>query len=175
MFRLAVVVSLTLFVGGCSGVAEPTFSSGLVLCEGVVTIGGSPAADVEVVFTPASLAGDSSKAIAADKTDTELRSGFATTGPDGRFSLISPPGGVVKDFEKYTGALPGPYVVSFHKFVMQDGSTYTAEMAKTKPPQAAGARDIIPQQYSRPQTSPAKVTVATDGATNLEFKLPAAK
>ncbi len=80
MLRFAFVVSLTLVFGGCSGVAEPTYSAELVPCEGVVMIGDTPAADVEVVFTPASLAGDASKAIAADKTDKDVRAGFATTG-----------------------------------------------------------------------------------------------
>lgn len=175
MFRFAVAISfLALFVG-CSGVSEPVYSSELVPCEGVVLIGGSPAADVEVVFTPASLAGDSSKAIAADKTDKDIRAGFATSGADGRFSVLSPPGGQVKDLEKFTGVLPGPYVVSFHKFAMPDGSTFTAEMAKTTAPQAAGARDVVAPQFSRPQSSPVKVTVTTEGATNLEFKVPATK
>jgi hypothetical protein len=171
MLRTFAMISFALTLCGCSGVSEPTYSPDLVPGEGVVLIGDSPAADVEVVFTPLNAIGIKSTGI----TIADARSGYANTDAEGRFTLLCPPGGQVVEMKNYTGILPGEYVVSFHKFVMPDGSAFTAEMAKEKGPQASGARDIVPPQFGNPQTSPVKAKIGLDGATNLEFKIPAAK
>lgn len=166
MMRSISIVSFAILLCGCTGVAEPTYSPDLVPAEGVVFIGDSPAADVEVVFSPA---------IATGKPEREARTAYGSTGADGRFSLICPPGGQATDLSAFKGALPGDYVVTFHKFVMPDGQPFTAEMAKERGPQASGARDIVPPEFANPQTSPLKAKIGLDGATNLEFKIPAAK
>lgn len=166
MLRSVATISFALILCGCSGGGEPTYSPDLVPCEGVVLIGDATAADVEIVFNPVSTTG---------KSEREVRMAFATTGADGRFSLVCPPGGQFKDLNGFKGILPGEYVVTFHKFVMPDGQPFTPEMAKDRGPQASGARDIVPPQFGSPQTSPLKAKIGLDGATDLEFKLPAAK
>lgn len=160
------VVGLSLaVVTGCGKVPEPTYSSELVPAEGLVLFGSEPAADVDVVFTPeASNAAGSESHPAMGKTDSS-----------GRFTMLSPPGGEVKEIEKYTGVMPGDYVVTFHKFVMPDGSAFTAEMAKTSGPMAMGAKDIIPVQFTNPVTSPLKAKIPSGGNLTLEYKLPEIK
>lgn len=160
-WAMSISVAILSFAG-CGKVPEPTFSSELVPAEGVVRFGTEPAAGVEIVFTPE----------ASNVGASERHPASATTDGTGRFSMTTPPGGTVKDLAAYTGVMPGDYAVTFHKFVMPDGSPFTEEMAKTAGPMASGARDLVPPQFTNPATTPVKAKIITGGNMDLEFKLP---
>lgn len=152
-------------IAGCGKVAEPTFSSELVPAEGTVRFGAEPAADVEIVFTPEVVKGET----------TERHPAMGKTDASGGFSMTTPPGGSAKELENYKGVMPGDYVVTFHKFALPDGTPFTEEMAKTSGPMAVGARDIIPVQFTSPATSPIKAKIVGGGNMDLEFELPELK
>jgi hypothetical protein len=130
-----------LMAAGCSKKAE---LPALTAVSGTVTMGGKPVSGVSVLFLPgAGTPGDG---------------GYGTTGADGRYTLQHRSG--------EHGVQPGTYAVIFSKFAMPDGTPVAADIQ----PESVGARQVIPQRYTNPDTS-GMIANVTDATGTFDFEL----
>jgi hypothetical protein len=157
--RLASVLLCGLPLIGC-GKAESPFLNNLVNVSGIVYMDDQPVEGVQVTLIPT-------------VKNTGGRTAYGLTDASGRFSVASPEGGTVAEMERFRGALPGDYVVTFNRFVLPDGSVYDPINAK-EGPQVVGAEERMNPQYTDATRSPVKVTIDQAGNASLEFKLPGA-
>lgn len=156
-----VVVCLVASLLGCGAdtVEEPTFQDDLVPVSGVVTLDGEPAENVAVVYTPTQGASASGGYAA-----------YGTTGPDGKYSLVTTPGGSVAELQEFSGALPGAYDISFSRMLMPDGTAWTPGDSD-EGPMASGARESLPLRLTNANTSGFKQTVPEGGGSDFNFDL----
>jgi len=146
--RLLLVIAL--WMVGCGGPEVP-FLKDLVPATGRVTLDGKPLSGATVTFSP----------------DIAVEGGrFATgvTDANGVYELAVMVSGITPEQSK--GALPGEYVVSISRVEMPDvppapegseeAGAFSEEMGK----------QLVPSQYTDPQTSKLKATVAAPKAEN---------
>lgn len=137
---LGLSLAVLLAAPGCGGSVK------LTPVEGVVTINGTPAANVLVTFTPVNAA-------------PPVVTAFGTSGPDGRFTLTSSTG--------QPGALAGP-----HKVTVVDKNLETeddAGLGKRK-----GPANRFPPIYLSPVTTPLELVVEA-GKKEYEVKVLTAR
>lgn len=134
------LTSLSMF--GC-GDATPDYAADLVAVAGYVEMDGKPVEGAVVTFLA---------------NTGPSRSTSATTGPDGGYTLATPPAG--------DGVLPGDYSVVISKFTLPDGSPVPPET----PPMDVGAIEQLPEKYSSFAEPTLTAEVGTDGA-HVDFKL----
>ena len=118
----------------------------LVPVSGTVTLDGKPLSGAMVTFLPVGA--------------TQGRSCYGVTGADGRYEIM--------ENEKNKGAPIGEFSVLVNKWVMADGSDFRSDTQQS--PMEAGARELLPPQYSMEGSSTLKATVAAGGST-VDFKL----
>jgi len=123
-----VLVAVLPFFGGCSGIPS------LVAVEGVVTIGGNPAANLLIQFTPKNWT-----------TDSPIISSHAVSDANGRFVLMS------------TTNKPGA-ILGTHKVTVVDNALGTEdEPGDSKPKNRP--RNRIPLIYNSTTTTPIELAV----------------
>ncbi|MCZ2341595.1 MAG: transthyretin-like family protein [Bacteroidales bacterium] len=127
------VLLLALSVVSCGGPARvevfPT--------EGKLLLHGKPVGNVTVFFIP------------VDNTNPDAVRAYATTKPDGSFSLTT--------FDAYDGAPAGEYIVT----LLYEPLTSALTRAKSKPV-------VIDKKFANPATSPLRATVAKSPKNVLE-------
>lgn len=128
---------VTMLLTGCgSDVAE--FKGTLIPVKGKVTINDTPEEGVSVAFIP-------------DKNSQTAGTGaYGITDNTGAF--------VLKHRTDKEGIEAGNYKVTFSKYTMPDGTAYSGDTN----PEAAGASQSIPRQYSSAEKTLSNVTVSTD-------------
>ena len=153
---LMLVMVITLGIVGCGGSgAEPAFLKDLVPATGTVTLDGKPLSGATVIFSP-------------DISVEGARSATAITDESGAYELITSVPGTSR--EKSKGALPGQYLVSLSLIAMPDGAPFPDDIIDENDAIARGAKQLVPEKYTDPQTSTLKATVASPKAEN-DFKL----
>ena len=142
---LAIGAVLLSFAVGCDRGRDASLPD-LVPVSGTVTLDDKPLAGAMVTFVPVGT--------------TRGRSCYGVTGADGRYELM--------ENEKNKGAPVGEFSVLVNKWVMADGSDFHSDTQQS--PMEAGARELLPPQYSMEGSSTLKATVAAGGST-VDFKL----
>jgi hypothetical protein len=142
---LVVVAALLVFAVGCGGGRDSSLPD-LVPVSGTVTLDGKPLAGAIVTFLPVGA--------------TKGRSCYGVTGADGRYELM--------ENEKSKGAPVGEFSVLVNKWVMPDGSDFPKD--STQSAMDAGARELLPPQYSLDGSSTLKATVPAGGGT-VDFQV----
>ena len=116
-----------------------------VKVTGIVTCDGEPVAGATISFTP--------------KTEGQGHPSFGTTDAKGRYQLSTLQGAVD------AGTTPGDYLVSIRK----------VEVDPNAPPPAPGytpkTRSLIPERYSRTNTSELTATVENKRSNEINFEL----
>jgi len=148
LFGMLVVVA----VAGCGSSNPSTYP-----VTGTVTHDGKPLAGANVGFSA---------------TDENTRGAIGVTDSEGKYSLTT--------FEQGDGAMAGTFKVTISKF---DGPATTVQLADPSAdiggempadykPEAARAaapsKNLVPQKYLRPQTTPLSFTVET-GANSFDI------
>ena len=147
MRTAGVFLTLLVLTGlvGCGGSVQE-FDGTLVPVKGKVTINDAPAEGVSVAFLP-------------DKsTGTPGTGAYAVTDASGSYTL--------KHRTGEEGVEAGNYKVIFSKYEMPDGSAIPADTN----PEAAGAKESIPPQYSTVERTISIVTVKPEGS-DFDFDL----
>jgi len=135
--RMVVFLSLGVLLVLCPacGKQKPKDRPETVPVTGVVTYKGQPVEGARLAFM----------------ADTQgVQGGVALSGPDGRFTAMT--------FEQGDGLMPGSFTVTAVKMV--GGELTEASDAPPSP-----VKNVLPEKYSRRETSPLKVEVKK-GATN---------
>lgn len=153
-FAMCVLAGAVMAVAGCGGVRRYQI-------EGIVTLDGKPEKDAAITFIPA--AGG--------------RPGLASTDADGRF--------VIREAGMVEGLVSGRYQVVVFKAIMSSVQTVRGPAPGPHPEDQPvplidipiGSqkieRYIVPERYSRPDTSGLEVTV-TGPAKDVVFSLTTA-
>lgn len=153
LFGIGVVLVCALLVLGVSGCGGGRSSDqpALVPVSGTVTLDGSPAAGVGVMFFPTG--------------QTRGNPCYGNTDESGRYELLA--GG-----PDQKGAPVGEYKVTCSKYVMPDGTPFTSDGSQS--PEMAGAKEALPPKYSQQDTTELKATVPEGGGT-INFDLTSGK
>lgn len=149
-------ISLGIIAGGCGGGRRGDIPP-TVPVAGVVTLDGRPVDGAMVVFVP-----------------VDHRYGaYALTDSRGRFELQSSP--------EVKGAVPGKFRVQVTKVVAAQGGGQFMVQEDVEHALAAGgtvasspqgdAKNVLPEKYSKPDTSGIEVTVPKEGLKDYEIKL----
>jgi len=85
-----------------------------------------------------------------------VQGGVALSGSDGKFTAMT--------FEQGDGLMPGSFTVTVVKMV--GGELTEASDAPPSP-----VKNVLPEKYSRRETSPLKIEVKKGGANNFTFEL----
>jgi len=147
---LVLTVAALLWIVGCGSKGDLGFLSGAVPATGRVTVGGKPLPDATVTFIPVPQSGG--------------RTATAVTDESGAYEMSTMASGVSPDESK--GVLPGGYTVVISRVAMPDGSPPPADIIDENDAIAKGMKQYVPAQYTNPETSPLKVTVASPKAEN---------
>ncbi|HBN74767.1 hydroxyisourate hydrolase [Rubinisphaera italica] len=148
---------------GCGGTSsKPDYLSELTKLQGTVTVDGSPAAGVDVTFTP------------TEGSTKITRIAMGRTDENGVYTLYSPPGGAGVEMSDYPGVLPGVYKVTFSRFMLQDGTFWNSRTA-TEGPMNVGAEETVPAALVSPMTTPHEATVEFDDSQVYDFELTTKK
>jgi len=129
---------------GSKGLPGP----GTEAVSGSVKFQGSPLADAVVIFHP---------------NTKEGRSAVGKTTAAGTFQLMT-----VKTDD---GAMPGEYRVTVSKTVDEGATTTTAQFDMAAPAKPAKYKSVIPQKYSKPETSGLTATVKKGGPNKADLVL----
>lgn len=160
-----VVAVMILTSMGCGSDAAPTYISELVPVTGVVKVNGVPTAGIDVAFVPDQRLG----------VKSESRGGNATavTDAEGRYTLVTPPGGgvSVEDAEQLKGAVPGKYAATFHLWVLPDGTPWALKGNAAMGPALMGAVEKLPPQLGNPLASLNVVDVKPGADNVFDFDL----
>jgi hypothetical protein len=151
-----VVAILSIFGAGCGSKSKP------VKVEGVVKIDGSPASGITVKF------------VNQDKGGRDAN-GF--TDDDGTFRLTT--------FNTYDGAIPGSYKVVLTKSLpvgespaisdpdpgrrAQSMTKAMQDFAKTQGPKQSTPKSIVPDIYTKADTTPLKYEIPVNGKIEIEI------
>lgn len=141
--RLGLVVLLGIAILVCPGCGKQKRKDRpeTVPVTGVVTYKGQPVDGARLAFM-------------ADSQ--EVQGGVALAGPDGKFSAMT--------FEPGDGLMPGSFTVTVVKMV--GGELTEASDAPPTP-----VKNVLPDKYSRRETSPLKVEVKKGEANNFTLDL----
>jgi len=146
MKRLFLLTAVVCFLG-CQSASVP----GLVRCEGVVTLDGTPADGVTVMLIP---------------RDSETqRNAIAVTDGAGKFRMTT--------LKENDGAMPGTYSVTVTKYeksgevvTLPEKSPETGQPLTFEP-----SVNRLPAAYENPTTSPLEMTVPQGGIKTANFEL----
>lgn len=138
-----IVLAVVLPAGGCGSDGPPVYG-----VSGIVTIGGSPAQNIQVTFMPT----DASHPIASGKVDAS-----------GRYTLTS-------GAKNRAGAVAGSYKVVLTQLDVASQAELDARYS------ASGRADPIPvasfpKEYQSVDTTPAEVDVAAK-ANTIDINIP---
>lgn len=152
---------------GCGSYGTPDFLGKLTPVEGIVKVNGKPMQGVQVTFVPY-------QGIRGNKADQSVRLATAVTDDNGKYSLMTPPGGAMQKSKPdlYAGILPGKYAATFSCWVLPDGKPWVAMGEKMdRGPVAMGAVEKLPAQLGNPLTTPHVVDIRESGNFSLDFNL----
>lgn len=116
--------------------------------SGTVKFKGSPLADAVVTFHP---------------NTKEGRSAVGKTTSAGSFQLTT--------IKTDDGAMPGEYRVTVSKMVDEGAPNTAAPFDMAAPAQPAKYKSVIPQKYSKPETSELTATVKKGGPNKADLVL----
>ena len=154
---VCVFLYLSLFlVTGCSKTGQ---LSGLVPAKGVVLYKNAPVEGATLTFFAESAVSDAG-------SSSEQRPATAVTDASGHFSLMT--------LQPDDGVFPGQYTVVITKNIPE--RVYTNEEMQAffrqgKPTPIPASKNELPEQYSKPTTSPLKVDLDKKGNKALKFEL----
>ncbi len=157
--RLSVLVVLGFVafgVAGCNSRIEGVgFVDDLVPAKGRVTLNGEALSGATVRFRP-------------DVSAEGGRGAVGITDSNGVYELATAAPGLSPEDSK--GTLPGDYVVIISRIAMSDGSPLPEDLPSEEEAMELGAKQWVPAQYTNPESSPLRVTVAPPEAEN-DFEL----
>jgi hypothetical protein len=153
--RAMTLIVATGMIAGCGGASGPDRPDRTPV-SGTVTFAGVPVSDAIVVFSPA--------------TEGSGRGATGITDAEGNF--------VLGTFEKDDGAVSGEYIVLVSKLEQQESSVNAIDESDPayngEPTQAqleSESRNLLPESFSKRESSGLKATVGTDPVEGLKFDL----
>jgi hypothetical protein len=148
---LACAMALWVAVPGCGGGSDAPDRPETVEVTGNVTYRGQPVEGATVTFKSKS---------------TDGRGATGRTDEEGEFQLTT--------FEPGDGAIPGGYQVTVSKTVVEgelSEEEVNAYYEKGQQPPPKRTREMVPQKYKFPNTSPLDAEVTEDGDNEFTFDL----
>ncbi|MDR1925665.1 MAG: carboxypeptidase-like regulatory domain-containing protein [Planctomycetaceae bacterium] len=146
------VSSIFLMIFLLCSCSPTTKLSGLVQCQGTVTIDGEPVSDAVVLFSPVVV--DTSRRAATGRTDAR-----------GRFTLTT--------LNPSDGIAPGEFVVMVTKYEkfgpVPTERIFDPDGIDITPPQEE--RNVLPERYADKTTTNLKAVIPKSGDLNLLFEL----
>jgi len=143
---LLLAMGAMLWIAGCGGKGALSFMSNAVPATGRVTVEGKPLPGANIRFVPTI-------------GSTGGREATAITDESGAYEMSTLAPGVPPDQSK--GVIPGEYVVAISRVAMPDGGPPPADIIDENDAIAKGLKQYVPAQYTNPERSPLKITVAS--------------
>lgn len=150
----------SLFTAGCSGGGAGPERKPTIRVSGTITMAGGPVADAVVTFSP-----QEGQPVAFGRTDSEGKYTLTTyEAGDGAVA-----GKYIVLVNKSSGSGAGPGAAVSHEAFVSGQASVTSHAAAGKPGGSTPA-SILPEKYSKANTSDLTTTVSAD-KTTYDFEL----